>query len=74
MVLTQDVEVFYASETISDFLGVSQASVIHQDFLRFVHVDDQEMLENNLKKVPSPPEQVREIYSSLQRSAFVDVK
>jgi hypothetical protein len=39
--------------------------VIHQDFLRFVHVDDQEMLENNLKKFPSPPEQVREIFKPL---------
>jgi hypothetical protein len=39
-----------------------QSSVIHQDFLRFVHVDDQQMLENNLKLVPSPPEQVREIF------------
>ena len=37
-----------------------QASVIHQDFMRFVHVDDQHTLENNLKLVPSPPEQVRE--------------
>ena len=35
--------------------------MIHQDFLRFVHVDDQQMLENNLKLVPSPPEQVRMI-------------
>lgn len=121
MVLTQDAEVFYASETINDFLGVSQvsvimtsqfvilvlrglasrlkrlfsryfpihllvlqfisipavnhncvyglilstnyyvyfkASVIHQDFMRFVHVEDQQLLENNLKLVVTPPEQV----------------
>lgn len=45
----------------SVFIVYFQASVIHQDFVRFVHVDDQQMLENNLKLVPSPPEQVRKI-------------
>lgn len=28
MVLTQDVEVFYASETIGDYLGVSQVMIV----------------------------------------------
>ncbi|XP_028409090.1 uncharacterized protein LOC114531676 [Dendronephthya gigantea] len=70
MVLTQDGEVFYASETISNFLGVSQASVIHQDFLRFVHADDQQMIENNLKLVPTPTEpKIRDITDDSDESA-----
>ena len=42
------------------YLCLLQPSVIHQDFLRFVHADDHKVLLNNLKLVPSPPEQVGE--------------
>ncbi|XP_032242581.2 aryl hydrocarbon receptor isoform X2 [Nematostella vectensis] len=49
IVLTQDFELFYASETIQTYLGLSQASVIHQDFLRFIHVDDHEMITKYLQ-------------------------
>lgn len=35
-----------------------QASVIHQDFLRFIHVDDHELIRKNLQPFPEEEEQV----------------
>ncbi|KAK2560482.1 Aryl hydrocarbon receptor [Acropora cervicornis] len=57
IVLTRDFEVFYASETVQDYLGLAQASVIHQDFLRFIHVDDHELIRKNLQPFPEEEEQ-----------------
>ena len=36
--------------------------MIHQDFLRFVHADDQQVIEDNLKLVPISSEPVRGIF------------
>lgn len=57
IVLTRDFEVFYASETVQDYLGLAQASVIHQDFLRFIHVDDHDLIRKNLQPFPEEEEQ-----------------
>ena len=46
------------------FFFFFQASVIHQDFLRFIHVDDHDLIRKNLQPFPEDEEeQVREYYS-----------
>lgn len=57
IVLTREFEVFYASETVQDYLGLAQASVIHQDFLRFIHVDDHDLIRKNLLPFPEDEEE-----------------
>ncbi|EDO44747.1 predicted protein, partial [Nematostella vectensis] len=72
IVLTQDFELFYASETIQTYLGLSQASVIHQDFLRFIHVDDHEMITKYLQ--PNSVEQSSESALSAERTFVCRMK
>ncbi|XP_078359949.1 uncharacterized protein LOC144644353 isoform X2 [Oculina patagonica] len=47
-VITQDGQLFYVSENVRDFLGYSQAAVIHQSMFKFLHIDDQDMVKSNL--------------------------
>ncbi|XP_032221084.2 nuclear receptor coactivator 1 isoform X3 [Nematostella vectensis] len=42
IVLTEGGNVFYISENSSSYLGYSQAHMMHQDFLTYVHPDDVE--------------------------------
>lgn len=54
-VITQDGQLFYVSENVRDFLGYSQAAVIHQSMFKFLHIDDQDMVKTNLAW-PKPTE------------------
>jgi len=49
MILTNNAEVFYISETVQEYLGLSQATVMHQDFMKFIHVDDHRLIWNSLR-------------------------
>ncbi|EDO33285.1 predicted protein, partial [Nematostella vectensis] len=48
VVITQDGQLFYVSENVRDFLGYSQAAVIHQSIYKFLHIDDQDMVKLKL--------------------------
>ncbi|XP_031553711.1 uncharacterized protein LOC116290748 isoform X2 [Actinia tenebrosa] len=56
VVITQEGQLFYVSENVRDFLGYSQAAVIHQSMFKFLHIDDQDMVKlklawpNNISK------------------------
>ncbi|XP_015760723.1 PREDICTED: uncharacterized protein LOC107339895 isoform X2 [Acropora digitifera] len=55
VVITQDGQLFYVSENVREFLGYSQAAVIHQSVFKFLHIDDQDMVKTNLAW-PKPAE------------------
>lgn len=49
---------FFLSSSFFFFnLYFSQASVIHQDFLRFIHVDDHDLIRKNLLPFPEDEEE-----------------
>ena len=48
MIITTDGQLFYVSESVKDFLGYSQASLIHQSLYKFLHIDDHKTARENL--------------------------
>lgn len=48
MIITTDGQLFYVSESVKDFLGYSQAALIHQSLFKFLHVDDHKSVKANL--------------------------
>ncbi|XP_028408278.1 uncharacterized protein LOC114530879 [Dendronephthya gigantea] len=48
MIITTDGQLFYVSESVKDFLGYSQATLIHQSLYKFLHIDDHKTVRENL--------------------------
>ncbi|XP_046845562.1 aryl hydrocarbon receptor-like [Xenia sp. Carnegie-2017] len=48
MIITTDGQLFYVSESVKDFLGYSQATLIHQSLFKFLHIDDHKTVRENL--------------------------
>nr|ALJ33571.1 Ahr-b [Clytia hemisphaerica] len=53
LVVTVDGEIFFASESVKDYLGYSQSSVLHQSLETFVHNDDKDELLLYIKSISS---------------------
>ncbi|XP_026150594.1 aryl hydrocarbon receptor-like isoform X1 [Mastacembelus armatus] len=54
MVITSEGLMFYASQTIKDYLGFHQSDVIHQSAFELIHTDDRDMFRQQLHFALNP--------------------
>ncbi|ESO02145.1 hypothetical protein HELRODRAFT_66382, partial [Helobdella robusta] len=53
MMVTDDGEIFYVSETVEQYLGFHQSDIIHQSVLDLIHSEDRAEFRKHLKPSPS---------------------